>query len=51
MPALRLGGTVPTSTLVQDMAPLTAKLAQRAKKAREDDNDDGDAAGDDGSGD
>jgi hypothetical protein len=44
MPMLRLAGTVPSATLVQDIAPLAAKLAQRVKKAREDDEDDGESA-------
>lgn len=43
LPALRLGGTVPSAMLVQDMAPLATKLAERVKKAREDE--DGDADG------
>jgi hypothetical protein len=43
LPALRLAGTVPAATLVQDMAPLAARLAQRAKKAREEDRDDSNA--------
>lgn len=41
MPALRLAGTVPASQLVQDMAPVAAQLAQRVKKSRQDDEDDG----------
>jgi FHA domain len=40
MPALRLAGTVPTQELVQAMAPLAIKLAQRVKKAREDEEED-----------
>lgn len=46
LPALRLAGTVPPSTLVDAMAPLAARLAQRVKKARADDEDEdgGDAA-------
>jgi hypothetical protein len=43
LPALRLAGTVPAATLVQDMALLAARLAQRAKKAREEDRDDSNA--------
>jgi hypothetical protein len=43
LPALRLAGTVPAATLVQDMAPLASRLAQRAKKAREEDRDDSSA--------
>jgi hypothetical protein len=46
-PALRLAGTVPAATLVQDMAPLAARLAQRAKQARDEDRDDGNAAAED----
>ena len=38
--ALRLAGTVPTATLVQDMAPLASRLALRVKKAKLDDSDD-----------
>jgi hypothetical protein len=47
LPALRLAGTVPATRLVQDMAPLPARLAQRAKKAREEDRDDSNAPADD----
>lgn len=43
LPALRLGGTVPSATLVQDMAPLAGQLAERVKKAREDEDGDADA--------
>ena len=39
LPALRLAGTVPPERLVQDLAPLAQTLAQRVKKARDDDND------------
>jgi hypothetical protein len=45
MPALRLAGTVPSATLVQDMAPLAEKLAERVRKSRADD-DGADDAGD-----
>lgn len=38
VPALRLAGTVPSATLVQEIAPLAAQLAERAKKARQDDD-------------
>lgn len=41
LPATRLAGTVPPSMLVQDMAGLADPLAARAKKAREEDEDDG----------
>ncbi len=44
MPALRLAGTVPSATLVQDMAPLAAQLAQRVNKARKDEEDEGEPA-------
>jgi hypothetical protein len=44
LPALRWAGTVPTAALVQEMAPLAGMLAQRVKKAREDDEEEGDAA-------
>ncbi len=47
LPALRLAGTVPAATLVQDMAPLAVRLAQRAKKAREEDRDDSNAPAED----
>jgi len=40
-PALRLAGTVPSATLVQDMAPLAEKLAARVQQARADDEGDG----------
>jgi hypothetical protein len=43
LPALRLAGTVPATTLVQDMAPLATRLAKRAKKARDEDRDDSNA--------
>ena len=43
LPALRLAGTVPTATLMQDMTPLAARLAQRVKKTKQDDSDDGDS--------
>ncbi len=46
MPALRLAGTVPPQRIVDAMAPLAAKLAQRVKKARADDEEDGDNASD-----
>jgi hypothetical protein len=46
MPALRLAGTVPTTELVQAMAPLANQLAQRVKKAREDEDDSLDAVED-----
>lgn len=42
LPGLRLGGTVPVATLMQDLGPLAAKLAQRAKKSAQDDGDGGD---------
>jgi len=43
LPALRVAGTVPSQTLVQEMGPMAQKLAQRVKKARADDEDEGDA--------
>ena len=46
MPALRLGGTAPSTELVQDMAPLAAVLAERVAQARKDDED-GQGEGDD----
>lgn len=42
-PALRLAGTVPTTTLVQDMAPLAGQLAERVQQARADDEDEGES--------
>ena len=41
MPALRLAGTAPSATLVQDMAPLAGVLAARVRQARADDEDEG----------
>lgn len=35
-PALRLSGSVPSATLVQELAPLAEKLAQRVQLARQD---------------
>ena len=43
LPALRLAGSVPAATLVQDMAPLAARLVERARRAREEDRDDSNA--------
>ena len=40
LPALRLAGTEPPQDLVRAMAPLAQTLAQRVKKAREDDDED-----------
>ena len=42
LPALRLAGSVPSATLVQDMAPLAAQLAERVKQARADEDGDSD---------
>ena len=42
MPALRLAGTEPSATLVQDMAPLAGRLAERVKQAKADDPAEGD---------
>ena len=42
LPALRLVGSVPVAQLVQEMAPLAATLNKRVKKAKEDNEDDGD---------
>ena len=44
--ALHVANTTTTETLVQDMAPLAAKLAQRVKRARADEESDGDLSGD-----
>ena len=41
LPALRLTGSVPPATLVQDMAPLAAQLKQRVLKAKKDEETDG----------
>lgn len=40
LPALRWAGSVPSAQLVQDMAALQARLASRAKKARDDEESD-----------
>jgi hypothetical protein len=37
LPALRLSGTVPPKALVDSMAPLREQLAQRVRKAKDDD--------------
>jgi len=42
VPALRLAGTVPSATLVQEIAPLAAQLAERARQAQQDDDGGGD---------
>ncbi len=44
--ALHGAVTTPPTAVVQDMAPLAGKLAQRVKKARADDDGDGDLSGD-----
>jgi hypothetical protein len=49
MPALRLGGSVPPQELVQAMAPLADRLAQRVKRAR-DETEAGDDEGTDAAG-
>jgi pSer/pThr/pTyr-binding forkhead associated (FHA) protein len=36
LPALQLRGTVPSATLVQEMAPLAERLAERVERARQD---------------
>lgn len=41
MPALRVAGTVPSATLVADMAPLAGRLAERVAEARKDDEEAG----------
>lgn len=43
---LNLTGTTDTSTLVQDLAPLAEQLVQRVKRARADEDRDGEASGD-----
>jgi hypothetical protein len=40
LPALRISGTVPPQTLVESMAPLREQLAQRVRKAKDDDAED-----------
>ena len=42
LPALRLAGTVPVAQLVKEMTPLAEALNQRVKKAKADNEDDGD---------
>ena len=39
LPALRLTGTVPSATLVQDLEPVARQLAERVKQQRQDDAD------------
>ena len=46
LPALRLSGMAASSGLVQDMGPLAQQLAQRVKRVRMDEDNEGDAAGD-----
>jgi hypothetical protein len=41
LPALRLAGTVPSASLVAEMAPLAGKLAERVKQARQDEDEEG----------
>lgn len=36
LPALQLTGTLPSATLVQEMAPLAERLAERVERARQD---------------
>ena len=43
-PALRWAATVPSATLVDEMAPLAERLTERARKAREDEPDEGEAS-------
>lgn len=47
-PALRLAGTVPPEQLVQDLAPLAGRVAQLAQKARDDEDQAGADADEDG---
>jgi hypothetical protein len=44
VPALRLAGTVPDATLIQEMPQLAARLAERVKKSRDDDEPEADAS-------
>jgi hypothetical protein len=44
LPGLVLSTPEPSPALVQDLAPLAAQLAVRVRKAKTDDNEDGDAA-------
>ncbi len=46
LPALRLSGMAASSALMQDMGPLAQQLAQRVKRARVDEDNEGDAVGD-----
>ena len=46
LPMLPLAGTAATATLVQDLAPVAAQLAERVKKAKADEDKDGEAASD-----
>ncbi|RVU44551.1 FHA domain-containing protein [Rubrivivax rivuli] len=46
MPALRVAGTVPSATLVEDMVPLARQLAQRVAEARKDEEEAGGSADD-----
>lgn len=44
LPGLVLSSPEPASALVQDLAPLAARLAERVRKAKAEDNEDGDGA-------
>ena len=46
MPALRLSGTSSPAELIQEMEPLAARLAQRVKEARADEEDEREAGSD-----
>ena len=46
LPALQWASATPAQTLVQDLAPVAEKLAQRVKKARDEDNNDSEPASD-----
>ena len=43
---LNLSGTAPSATLVQELAPLAERLAQRVKRARAEEDRDGETGGD-----
>lgn len=46
LPGLRLSGTAAPATLVQDMGPVAARLAQRVRQAQSDEDSDGESGAD-----
>jgi hypothetical protein len=46
LPALRLAGSVPATTLVAEMGPLAGQLARRVKATAQDEPDAAEAGGD-----